>query len=109
MSRVRDGNFAFSYKEKNKREVSIKNVKITGERAQATFDYNKAKYELKFFFDGDEMIMLTTLYETDEFGQFLEVYSIQGDKTLKLHLFKIVEGNKFIIHQQESEITTITS
>lgn len=60
MSKVRDGRFAFSYRERNKREVSIKNVKITGQRAYATFDYNNAKYELRFYFDGDDMIMLNT-------------------------------------------------
>lgn len=40
--------------------MSIKNVKIVDEKAVAKFNYNKAKYDIKFTFEGDELVMLTT-------------------------------------------------
>lgn len=42
MSQVRGGRFAFSYKERNKREVSFKNVKIEDSKAHTRFVYQKA-------------------------------------------------------------------
>ena len=42
MSQVRGDRFAFSYRERNKREVSFKNVKIEDGQAQTRFVYQKA-------------------------------------------------------------------
>lgn len=39
MSQVKGDRFAFSYRERNKREVSIKNVKIENGKAFARFEY----------------------------------------------------------------------
>ena len=102
MSQVRGDRFAFSYRERNKREVSIKNVKIEGGLAFARFEYQKARYDCKFVFDNDDLCLLTTQYEHDDYGQFLEVYSFQTDGNLNLLLFKIENGNKFIINKLQS-------
>ena len=74
MSQVRGDRFAFSYRERNKREVSIKNVKIQDNKAFARFDYNDARYEARFTFMKNELNLLTMEYENEEFGKFLEVY-----------------------------------
>ena len=50
MSQVKGDRFAFSYRERNKREVSIKNVKIEDGKAFAQFEYQKANYDCKFVF-----------------------------------------------------------
>lgn len=63
MSQVRGDRFAFSYRERNKREVSIKNVKITDSKALARFDYNDARYEVRFTFLKNELNLLTMEYE----------------------------------------------
>ena len=75
MSQVRGDRFAFSYRERNKREVSIKNVKIENQRASAKFEYQKARYEVKFLFEDNKLALLTHQYEHDDYGQFMEVYS----------------------------------
>ena len=84
MSKVREGRFAISYRERNKREVQIKNVKITEGKAHANFKYQRANYDCKFIFMDNELVLLTTSYECDEYGHFSEVYSIQTDQTLTL-------------------------
>lgn len=105
MSQVKGDRFAFSYRERNKREVSIKNVKIEDGKAFAQFEYQKARYDCKFVFKGQELVLLTTQYEHDDYGRFAEVYSFQGDKMLNLLLFKFEDGHKYIIHKLESEIS----
>ena len=68
MSQVRGGRFAFSYKERNKREVSFKNVKIEDEKASTRFVYQKAQYDCRFIFEDNELILLTTQYEHEDYG-----------------------------------------
>lgn len=79
MSQVRGDRFAFSYRERNKREVSFKNVKIEDGQAHTRFVYQKAQYHVRFVFEGDDLTLLTTQYEHEDYGQFMEVYSFQAD------------------------------
>lgn len=60
MSQVKGDRFAFSYRERNKREVGIKNVKIEDGKAFAQFEYQQARYDCKFVFNGQELVLLTT-------------------------------------------------
>lgn len=68
MSQVKGGRFAFSYKERNKREVSMKNVKIENSKAFARFEYQGARYDCKFLFENEELALLTTQYEHNDYG-----------------------------------------
>ena len=68
MSQVKGDRFAFSYRERNKREVSIKNVKIENGRATARFDYQGAHYDCKFVFEGNDLWLLTWQYEHGDYG-----------------------------------------
>ena len=65
---MRGGRFAFSYKERNKREVSFKSVKIDDDKASTRFVYQKAQYDVSFIFDGNELILLKTQYEHEDYG-----------------------------------------
>ena len=73
---MRGDRFAFSYRERNKREVSIKNVKIENSSAFARFEYQKARYDCRFIFENNELALLTTEYEHDDLGKFLDSLNI---------------------------------
>lgn len=98
MSQVKGDRFAFSYRERNKREVSFKNVKIENGKVQTRFTYQRATYDCKFVFENNNLALLTCQYEHADYGHFMEVYSFDMEtSTLTLFIFKIENGNKFII------------
>lgn len=76
MSKICGSRFAFSYREKNQNEVSIKNVKIIEGKANTKFEYQRAKYNIDFLFNDGEFVEQVSEYAHEEFGKFIEIYSV---------------------------------